>query len=546
MKYEKEDEVGRTFSAKEICEKYEKAKAARSNWESLWEECAYYILPNKEDIISERTKGEKHGTYLLDNTAMQSNEFLAGALHGMLTSPTNIFFDLTTGDYQIDQMDDVRRWLQDAVRKMLNVLNESNFQTEIHEVYLDLGCFGTAPMSIEEDEKTVIRFGARNVKELYIFESNKGVVDECIRHWKWTAKQIVQEYGDDNVGKLVHEAWEKDPQKEFTMLQYIYPKPKYNKKFRLPWISQTICYEDKYEHKAKGFNEFPYVVPRWSKLAGEEYGRSPGMTALPEAKTINKMTETIIIAAQKQIDPPLQAPDEGFVLPLKTYPGGVSYYRKGMQDRVEPIFNKEIRLDFGEQQMDKHRNRIREAFYVDQLQLTNGPQMTATEVNQRTEERMRLLGPMLGRQETELLKPLIDRIFSIMLRKGMFLPIPQALAGRNLGVKYSSVVTRAQRATEAQAIARAVATLAPFYNSDPTIMDNFSGDDTTRYVAGMYGLPAEMLRDKKEVDKIRAQRQQAQNQMIQQQQQQHEADMAVKAGQAAQGMGQMKGAQGGA
>jgi hypothetical protein len=138
--------------------------------------------------------------------------------------------------------------------------------------------------------------------------------------------------------------------------------------------------------KESDFEEFPYVIPRWSKVSGETYGRSPGMKALPDIKMINEIMKTTIIAAQKIVDPPLQVPDDGVLLPLRTTPGSLNYYRAGTADRIVPIETKG-RVDLGFQLMEQVKLQIRQAYFQDQLQLREGPQKTATEVNQLTESR---------------------------------------------------------------------------------------------------------------------------------------------------------------
>ena len=529
------------LSPYEIIQKYERLKTNRGIWEEHWTEVLFYTQPQKAGInISNQTPGDKRGVYLFDNTAMQSAELLAGALHGLLTNPYGVWLELTTGDEDLDSNDEVRMWLQDSSKKIVATLNASNFQTEIHEVYLDLVSVGTAPISIEDDDEKDVIFGARNIKEMFIMENNKGVIDELIRHYKWSAKKIVQEYGEAACSKMVMDAFKKEPEKEFTMLHYVFPRPKGYSKIRLDWVHQIVCEDDKYEYKVGGYDYFPFAVPRWSKLSDEVYGRSPGMKALPEAKTVNKMTEDILIAAEKAIDPPLQAPDEGFIMPLKTFPGGVSYYRKGMQDRIEPVFEREIRLDFGNEAMTQHRQRIREAFYVDQLQLGQGPQMTATEVNQRTEEKLRFLGPVVGRQQPELLAPIVDVTFAIMMKKKKFKPIPQILAGKNITPRYASAIAKVQRINESQKVLRAIEAMTPFYNADKTVLDNIDGDEAVKEIANMYGLPQNMIRTKDAVAKIRDARAKAQQAMLKQQQEAHQADVANKV---VPGMAQMQQAQ---
>jgi hypothetical protein len=181
-----------------------------------------------------------------------------------------------------------------------------------------------------------------------------------------------------------------------------------------------------------GYDEFPYCVPRFLKASFEiGYGRSPAMTALPDTKMVNKMSEVVIRASQLQIHPPLMVPDDGFMLPVRTTPGGLNFYRSGTRDRIEPL-NIGANNPLGEMQLEQRRQAIRAAFYVDQLILGTGPQMTATEVVQRTEEKMRLLGPLTGRLSQELLQPLISRVYSILARQKAYRPAPDFMQDQNL------------------------------------------------------------------------------------------------------------------
>lgn len=455
---------------------------------------------------------------IYDNTAIVSNELLAGALHSMLTSPSTYWFEFTTGDDAIDADSAVRQHLQ-SVRNIMHAhLVNTNFYTENHELYLDGCALGTACMLIEEDDTDIVRFSTKFIAEYFIDEDSKGDVNQLYREWKWDADRIVDAFGVDNVPEKVKECYEKRKTNQmFTMIHAVYPESLVeagSKRF----VSQYIICEGEHEVKVEFFMEFPYVVPRWSKVAGEKYGRGPGMSALPEVKTLNKMAEIVLKGAQKVVDPPIQIPDDGFIMPIITAPAGINYYRAGSNDFIRPVFN-DTRIDFGTEVMREKRQRVREAFYVDQLQLGTGPQMTATEVMQRTEERMRLLGPMTGRWGKEFLKPTIDRVYRIMERRGKFPAPPPILKGKNIGVRYSSVIAKTQKVTEAQAISRTLQTLAPFIQMDQTIMDNFNGDGLLKVVADIFGMPQKGLRSDAEVRQLRGQRAEAQAQAQQMQQQ---------------------------
>ena len=168
--------------------------------------------------------------------------------------------------------------------------------------------------------------------------------------------------------------------------------------------------------RAGGYNEFPYLVPRWAKATGEIYGRSPSYNALPDIKTLNKAVEIGLKAWAKAIDPPLLVQDDGVVGRVRTTPAGITVIRNdGAIKPLQTGSNWQI-TDMKETQL---RTAIRQAYYSDQLQLQEGPQMTATEVQVRYELMQRLLGPTLGRFQSEFLNPLIERVFGIMFRSIM-------------------------------------------------------------------------------------------------------------------------------
>jgi len=277
-----------------------------------------------------------------------------------------------------------------------------------------------------------------------------------------------------------------------------------------------------------GFREFPYVTPRWTKLSSEVYGRSPAMKVLPDVKMINEVEKTRIRAAQKVVDPPMQMPDDGILLPLRLTPGGINYYRAGTQDRIEPILTGG-RPDLAENLILDLRNRIREGFYIDQLQLNNNaPQMTATEVIQRTEENLRILSPILGRQQFELLNPAIDRLYPIMDRAGKLPAAPEALQGTKVSVRYTSMIARAQKTLAGENFNRVMQIMTPMFSFDPTVIDIFKLDKTAEHIAKAFGLPQEILRNDAELAELKKGREDAQSQEQQSQQNLNDAEVVNK------------------
>lgn len=499
-------------------------------WESHWLDVANFFIPEYDDIFGYKTPGEKKRYKIVDSTGPQSLVLLASALHGMLTNPSGPWFGLSTGIKEIDENDDVRKWLQDCGYLINDVLNASNFQQEIHETYLGLGSFGTSLFGIEEDQDRIVRFNSRPIYHAYIAENNKGLVDTVYRKFDWTLRQIRQEFGNDKLPKQLRDSKSMDD--EFEIIHAVYPRSDYDldsySPKKMAFASCYVLKDKEFLLDEGGFQEMPYVVPRWMKVAGEEYGRSPGMVALPDTKMVNEMMKTTIRGAQKMVDPPLLLPDEGIIMPFRATPSALNFYRAGSQDKIEPL-QTGGRVDFGFQMLEDVRKRIREAFFIDQLQLDIGPQMTATEVQQRVDEKLRLLGPVLARQQFELLRPLIDRVFKIMARKGKLPPnMPRILEGAKFRVQYTSQIARAQRMSEMQTLDRAIQLNAPIIGVDPTVLDNVNGDEYFRYSVKLAGLPQQLIRNQADVKKIRDIRQKAMEDQKRLEEENAQADQAGK------------------
>ena len=520
--------MAKTDLTKTIMARFDRLKTGRQNWETHWQEVADYMQPRKADVTKSRSKGDKRTELIFDSSPLQSVELLAASLHGMLTNPSTPWFSLRFKEDGMENEDEAKEWLESATETMYAAFNKSNFQQEIFELYHDLITFGTAAMFIEEDDEDILKFSTRHINEIYIAENEKGRIDTVFRKFKLSARAAVQKFG--NVSANIATTAKKDPYEEVEILHAVYPRsdfdPKKQDKANMPFESVYLEAGTGEELSVSGFREFPFVVPRYLKASHEIYGRSPAMTALPDVKMLNEMSKTTIKSAQKQVDPPLLVPDDGFILPVRTVPGGLNFYRAGTRDRIETL-NIGANTPLGLNMEEQRRNSIRNAFYVNQLMMQSGPQMTATEVIQRNEEKMRLLGPVLGRLQSELLKPLIDRAFSLILRKNLFRPAPEFLAGKDIEIEYVSPLAKAQKSSELQSIMRAIEIMGSLSNVAP-VFDHINMDKLVRHLADIVGVPQKILKPQSELNAERQQAQAQQEQMQQMQQLQQVAEAGGK------------------
>lgn len=489
-------------------------KADRGTWEAHWQEITDRIYPKRSDFTTERSPGEKRQIKIYDSTPVHANELLASGLHGMMTNPATKWFSLTISDPALQEDQEVSEWLNTVTRIMFEEINDpaAGFTTAIHEFYMDFGAICTAVLFIGEREKLDgLRFATRSVAEVKIVENADGHVDTFFRRYKMTVSQMLEKWPaerlSDKVKKLIDN---KKLDTKVEILHVIAPRRERNDKKKTadhkPVMSVYIEFDNKHLIQESGFDEQAMMAARFAKASGSEtYGRGPGVSTLPDVKMLNEMMKTTIKAAQKIVDPPLFVEDDSVIGPLRSIPAGINYFRRGAA-RPETL-KTGGRIDLSEAMMDGIRARIRESFFVDQLQLNIGPQMTATEVTQRTEEKLRLMGPILGRLQTELLGPLIDRVYGILQRQGKFPTPPDSIVNKKTTPEYESPLSRAQRQLEANGLLRTLETMGPLLDRDPAILDNFDADFISRHTGmSLFGVDPRFFREEARVSEIREQR----------------------------------------
>ena len=504
-----------------------KLKAQRGTWETHWQDLSNYVLPNEADFNLSRSRGDKRTTLVYDSTGIHANEMLAAGLHGMLTNPASNWFSLRIKNNQSNLADnsESKEWLEQTTNAILSEIAAPDvaFPSHIHEYYLSLCSIGTACMFVgEPTTREGISFRAIHIDEIFIAENADGIIDTVFRVFKMTVRQIVQKWGEKSLSPRIQRMYEKKEfDKEVELFHCVYPRDDVDKGKKaatmLPVASVYIDERDKHVLAEGGFDEMPYMVSRWAKAVGEVFGRSPAMTALPDIKMLQEIMKTTIKAAQKVVDPPLLVPDDGVLGPVRTIPGGLNYYRASSGARIEPLLTGgNIGLSY--EMMNDLRERIRTTFFLDQLQFQGAPRMTATEVVERTERTLRLLGPTLGRLQSEFLGPMIERIFGVLSRSGRLPEPPESMSEQELKIEYVSPLARAQRQTETQGIMRTLEFIGPIAGMDPQAAQVIKGADTVRHIAELNGVPPMLLKSNDDLMaemQAQQQAQAAQQQMMQ-------------------------------
>lgn len=510
----------------EILTRHERLAGERRLWEQHWQELAEVMLPRRATFTTDGRPGDKRTTNIYDSVPMLARRGLSSAIAGLLRPKTSRWLKIEPTDGQLAEDDEVKAWLEDSEERLFRAIYapEARFIKATHEVDDDLVTFGSGCLFVGEGrDLNRLLFRSFHLKDCFPAENEEGAIDTMHVVMLLTARQAEQRYGEENVGPKVKEALrglQKEQDRKFKFIWAVQPREERDAGKRtntnMAFASRVIQVEGQHLVGESGFQEFPFMFPRWDTASGELFGRSPGMLALPDAKTLQAMGKTILVAGQKAADPPLLMPSDSIIGVPRTFPGGTTYYdaeavrELGGRPPIVPL-ETGANLPITRDMQNDVRESVWAAFFKNIFQpLLGRTGMTATEVLERREEFIRTAGPAFEALESDYTAPMVERAFNIVMRGGGVPPPPDALRGRGVRFTFVSPVEQARKQTEAAGMARFFELVAPLVQFQPEIMDNLDGDEIVRDAPDVSGMPRRWLRSKDRVEDLRGQRAQAQ------------------------------------
>jgi hypothetical protein len=516
-------------------QRWEALKSERTSWMTHWQEISEVLTPRTgRFLVSDNNKGDKRHRAILDNTGTRALRTLAGGMMAGMTSPARPWFRLTTLNPELDESYEVKDWLGRVTSLMQMVFAKSNIYQSLTMAYEELGAYGTAAVILYDDPDNVIHCMPLTIGEYAIATDGRGRVNTLYREFRMTVAQLVQEFGYASCSGATQQMFDKRQYDEWvTVVNAIEPRdmrdPEKIDNKNMPYRSVYFedCAEDKKILRESGFRTFPCLCGRWGVSGGDIYGTSPGMEALGDLHQLQQEQLRKSQAIDYQSNPPVLVPadlkdDESAIVP-----GGTVFVDSVSQAQmVRSAYDVPLRLDFLLQDIQDVRARINEAFYKDifmMLTEQGGDRMTATEVAERHEEKMLMLGPVLDRLNSEMLDPLITLVFERLQANGMLPPLPEELQGVELNVDFISILAQSQKAVTTNAIDRFVNSLNAVAGMKQDVLDKFNADRWADTYADSLGIDAQLIVPDKEVAKLREARAQAQAQQAQLEQAQQAA-----------------------
>lgn len=523
-------------------------KQERASWISHWKDLSSFYLPRSGRFFAQdRNKGDRSKyNQIYDNTGTRALRILGAGMMAGATSPARPWFKLVTSDEELNEYLPVKTWLFAVTRLMQQIFSKSNTYPTLHLGYEELGCFGTGADIVVPNYNNVIHHHPLTAGEYCLATDYQGYVCTLYREFERPVSEVVKEFGKDNCSLAVKGLYDKGQLDSWVPIIHVI-EPRADRDIRkldnknMPWGSyyfEAGANETQFLRES-GFKHFPVVSPRWAVQGGDIYGTSPGMEALGDMKQLQQEQLRKGQGIDYMTKPPLQVPSSLKNRDVDRLPGGITFYDPvSPQHGIKSLFEVQLDLSHLLEDIRDVRDRIRSAFYADLfLMLANATdtRMTATEVAERHEEKLLMLGPVLERLHNELLNPLIEMTFSRMVSANILPPLPPGLQGIEVNVEFVSLLAQAQRAVGANSVDRWMGNLGAIAQFKPDVLDKFDADYWTEAYADMLGVDPRMIVANDKVALIREERSKAQQAVAQAEQAEKQSKTVANLGGASMG-----------
>lgn len=529
-------------------------------FKGYWQELSSNILPRRSRFfVDDVNRGDRRNLEIIDSTATLASRTLSSGMMAGVTSPARQWFKLTTDTLKLNDIPEVKSYLSIVEEKMRSVFLKSNLYQVLPVLYGDLGTFATGCIFMEEDMDSVINFTCFPIGSYMIANDKKGRVRVFVRDFQMSVRQIIEKFGMlpngevdwTKISEAVRSQYEKQQYETMVNVTHIVcPNEDYKpnrveskfKKFKSVYYEQGVSSKalasgmttnDDVFLSEKGYDFFPVLCVRWEVAGEDTYGtNSPGMVSLGDVKQLQFGEKRSAQAVDQKVRPSMVGPVSLQNANASILPGDITYLdeREGTKG-----FRRLFEVDFDIRELENKqaqlRDRISKAYYEDLfLMLANSDrsQITAREIDERHEEKLLALGPVLERINQDLLDPMIENTYLIMERQGLLPDAPDALAGEDYVIEYVSVMAQAQKLAGIGQIERFLGFVGQVASFDPTVIQKVNLEESIEQYANLIGISPELLKTKLEMAKIKEQQAQA----AQREQQMAEAGAMVQAGKA--------------
>ena len=504
-----------------LTQRYEELKLLRSNLDSMFIDSQRYVRPNTNKFDHGHTPKQDDGSReMYDDTAVWCNQMFANGLASNLIPKSDRWFYLRVqgvpqGDLAAEEIEYLHA-VEDRIYHEF-ALPESQFYASSHECFLDIGAYGTSPVQISE-VNGVVNYRSRPLADVFFDTDMHGKVDTVFYRCYKTARQLmqmfpqVQDMKGFNPKASVHSKYELvytiEPNEDGTEGGRVGSNRPYKVTYWCPSLADVI--------EEAGISYFPFLVPRWSKLADEVYGRGPAFSCLSQIRALNKMVKEALTSAEYLNFPTLTAEEDSIMLPMKYGSRQIMFHEPG-SEKPAPILAGN-QPQYVMEMIRMYRESVNRSFFVDQIiRQEKKERQSVLEIQDVRGQMLNQLAPLLNRMETEYLEPAIEATFVLLERAGQLPPRPESLDGAALEVSYASPSSQSQFATRLSNIQAFMQDIAPLAQIKPEILQAVNEQKLLESYAKYRNIDPEVVKSAQEFEQEQQAAAEAEQQQMQMQ-----------------------------
>jgi hypothetical protein len=489
-------------TATEILRDQSAMEQQRFQFDSTNQRIADLIWPAAALFLqNDSTQGQRRDEFQFDSTGALALGRFSAAVESLLTPRTQKWHGLEPRFEELANSHSIKMYCETVTNILFKARYSprAGFTYASSETYMSLGGFGNGCIFLDDDVGRDLRYRSLYVGEIWVGVDYAGRVDRVHRKFKLTAHQAkTKPEWKDKLPKNIAEA--KD-EMEFDFLHCVRDNQNYDPGRRdyrgMRYSSYYLACGTAELIQEGGYRTMPYLFSRFSTAPRETYGRGPASMVLNTLNLINEQQKTLLRGGQHAVLPPLMTVDDDALEGFNMKSGALNrgWLDENGNPRVVP-FQNGANLPIGQEFVIDSRAVINSAFFVDLFQiLLEQPQMTATEALLRAQEKGELLGPTVGRQQSELLSPMIERELDILSNVPGLLPdMPPELqeAGGFMAVKFTSPLDRMQQAGDGAAMNRWLEQMVPLVQVKPEVLNGIDWSRWARKAADIQGVPEDV------------------------------------------------------
>lgn len=496
---------------------------AYNSFKADWQDLADFFLPRSVRFLARNVnKQPAKNRKIKDSTPLIAvRNFSSGMMSGA-TSPATNWFKVRIRNYGQEDNYQVKTWCSKVETIFKDIFNSSNLYRILPSVYKQIGVFGISVFAMLNDENSILRCSLLPIGSYRIAKNQKGEVDTICRVYMETARNLYDQFGEENVSKEVLNAIHSNRYEDmFEVVHFVEPNKNY--KPDSVWAEDkefiSVYYEcSSGEEKflsTKGFDKFPYAVFE-SEVNGEDIYPSdcPGINALPDVKQLMSMVLDEGKAVKKMISPTYKGPAS--LKNKKMIDAPAAFIEEDENGRgLSPIYEVNPRVLEVDSIIEKLKQSIKEIFYNDLFAMilnTAERSRTATEVNELKEEKMVLLSPLL-QQIHNGLNQVMDWVFAECVRLNILPEPPAEIMGSNMDIEFVSTLAQAQKAVKISAMERFTTFTVNLAQSlDPSLKMKLNANKIIDDYADFANISPEQIVPTKSVEKLKQKEQEKENQ----------------------------------